>query len=981
MIINGRHTNHPKKQWQRTSVLIVILFAMLAGMFLWQGSIHRTPLKEPSNVLVFCDAETVQGKAFLTDSYDVKGGQTQSDEESYSGVYSSKIGKGSEFGFGVDINHPLPGKAYRVSVWMYRSEEPRGRLIVSGNDSDEFYQYTELPIKKKKNGWELLRMHFIVPEKELDVIKIYTFAHSNSPPVYFDDLIVEEIKPFLIPDQQKLKIQEVRIALPAKSYSKLKEKEKEARQRGLLITEDSDWVDGVLLDKNDRQVGIEARLKGDYLDHLSDRKWSLRIKTSDGQTWNRMRTFSIQSPQTRSFLDEWIYHQMLTEADVLNPRFDFIHVDVDSLEAGIYAIEEHFEKQLVEFKARREGPILKLVEDGFWLGYKRQNDFYGDQMLGERMENAFWKSEIKPFKEKRTQSDPVLSKQYEIAQNQLFAFKYGAKSASDVFDIDRLAKMYALMDVNGAYHGKAWHNQRFYYNPVTTKLEPIGFDGFGDRPMPLGIPFLGYYFDYQKDFIPFYESPFLDSDFFRAYCQALLKFTDPDSLDLFFLKYKSEIEKRETFLQTEYPQYLFDHKQILNNGRKIQALAKPYPEVSLIVRTDEKNKTDRQIELYNKHCLPLEVIGYGTNPDKISATLLNRIYVPQQIKGKTPTPVKATIPTFAQYVFFALAGTDEYMATTVSEWPGFETKILTDEAHKQIDLSNFDFIKKVKGEVIIMQGQHTLNKPLVISKNEQLIVEPGAEIDLVDQAYILSYGPVVTNGTTEHPVFIQSSDKTGRGITVIQAGAPSKLTHTIVSDLNTLNIEGWELTGAITFYESDVEMIQCEISHNECEDALNIIRSKFLIDHINIHHTLSDGFDSDFCSGEIRNSIFSHTGNDGMDFSGSQITIGGTQIEHAGDKGISVGEESNVMVWNAVIHDSNIGVASKDLSVLKIYYLELNKCKTGYLSYQKKPEFGPGKIIVENEVIKNVRNYHLIETGSVLKIGEKEIHGEARVEI
>jgi hypothetical protein len=981
MIINGRHTNHPKKQWQRTSILIVILIVMLSGMFLWQGSVHRTPLEEPSKVLVYCDAETVQGKAFLTESYNVKGGQTQSDEESYSGLYSSKIGKGNEFGFGIDINNPAPGKAYRVSVWMYRSESPRGRLIISGEDSDEFYQFTELPVKKKKNGWELLRMHFIVPEKEMDVIKIYTFAQLNSPPIYFDDLIVEEIQPFLIPEEQKLNIQQVRIAFPAKSYNKLKAKEKEARQRGLLITEDSDWVKGVLMDKDDHQISIEARLKGDYLDHLSDRKWSLRIKTTDGQTWNRMRTFSIQSPHTRSFLDEWIYHQMLTEADVLNPRFDFIHVDVDSLEEGIYAIEEHFEKQLVEFKARREGPILKLVEDGFWLGYKRQNDFYGDKMLGERMENAFWKSEIKPFKENRTLSDPTLSKQYEIAQNQLYAFKYGANSASDVFDIDRLAKMYALMDVNGAYHGKAWHNQRFYYNPVTTKLEPIGFDGFGDRPMPLDIPFLGYYFDYYKDFIPFYESPFIDPDFFRAYCQALVNYTNPDSLDLFFLKYKSEIEDRETFLQNEYPQYNFDPYQILDKGRKIQALINPYPDVSLIVRTSEKNKTDRQIELYNKHCLPLEVIGYSTNPDKVSATLINRIYVPQQIKGKTPIAVKATIPTFAQYVFFALAGTDEYMSTMVSEWAGFETKIITDVANKQFNLSTFDFIKRVKGEVIITKGQHTLNKPLVISKNEQLILEAGAEIDLIDQAYILSYGPVLANGTTERQVIIRSSDETGRGMTVIQAGAASKLSHTIFTSLNTLEIEGWELTGAITFYESDVEMVQCEISYNQCEDALNIIRSKFFIDHINIHHTMSDGFDSDFCSGEIRNSIFSHTGNDGMDFSGSQITIGGTQIDHAGDKGISVGEESNVMVWNAVINDSNIGVASKDLSILNIYYLELNECKTGYLSYQKKPEFGPAKIIVENEVIKNVRKYHLIETGSILKIGEKEIHGEARVEI
>ena len=29
----------------------------------------------------------------------------------------------------------------------------------------------------------------------------------------------------------------------------------------------------------------------------------------------------------------------------------------------------------------------------------------------------------------------------------------------------------------GAQHGAMWNNTRYYYNPITSKLEPIGFDG------------------------------------------------------------------------------------------------------------------------------------------------------------------------------------------------------------------------------------------------------------------------------------------------------------------------------------------------------------------------------------------------------------------------------------------------------------------------------------------------------------------------
>ena len=153
------------------------------------------------------------------------------------------------------------------------------------------------------------------------------------------------------------------------------------------------------------------------------------------------------------------------------------------------------------------------------------------------------------------------------------------------------------------------------------------------------------------------------------------------------------------------------------------------------------------------------------------------------------------------------------------------------------------------------------------------------------------------------------------------------------------------------------------------------------MDHINIHHTLSDGFDADFCTGEIKNSVFSNTGNDGMDFSGSQITIGGTRIDNAGDKGISVGEDSSVKVWNAHITNSNIGVASKDLSFLSIFYIKMEDCVTGYAAYQKKPEFGPGKIEVETEIVNGNKYPYQIEVGSSLKIGQKVIYGKGGIEI
>ena len=39
-------------------------------------------------------------------------------------------------------------------------------------------------------------------------------------------------------------------------------------------------------------------------------------------------------------------------------------------------------------------------------------------------------------------------------------------------------------------------------------------------------------------------------------------------------------------------------------------------------------------------------------------------------------------------------------------------------------------------------------------------------------------------------------------------------------------VPGWELTGAVTFYESPVTFSRCEFSRSRSEDALNVIRGE-----------------------------------------------------------------------------------------------------------------------------------------------------------
>ena len=57
-------------------------------------------------------------------------------------------------------------------------------------------------------------------------------------------------------------------------------------------------------------------------------------------------------------------HQIFKDEDILTTRYGFISVKLNGKSLGIYAYEEHFDKQLLEYNQRREAPILKFNEEG-----------------------------------------------------------------------------------------------------------------------------------------------------------------------------------------------------------------------------------------------------------------------------------------------------------------------------------------------------------------------------------------------------------------------------------------------------------------------------------------------------------------------------------------------------------------------------------------------------------------------------------------
>ena len=953
----------------------VVLFGAVALMFVVAGLM--TPGTEPvAGALAYCDAESVDGEWFTSDGQQFKGGAYQSADRSVSGSYSCKLGQDRIYGMEYNIKDPRPGQVYKASVWMFRTSGNRGRLAVASTGDEKFYMEESLPAFRQDDGWELLSLIFRVPQSGLSGLKVYVYVGPNEGNTYFDDLRIEMLDQRIYrPDSLHGALSTLGIRMDPKDVRKVEKKKWEAVATGILIAEDDDWVK-VKLETANNEIPARARLKGDWLDHVMGDKWSLRIKVKDPYAWNRLITFSIQSPATRLHLREWLYHKYLEAADVLTPRYDFIQVTLNDKDLGVYAYEEHFDKQIVESKSRREGPILKYAEDGFWQGYKQQVDLYGDELLTDRLENAYWQSEIKPFKESRTTASPSLVEQYNRAQNLLHAFKYGEADAQDVFDLELAARYFAITDLHTAYHGMAWHNVRYYYNPVTGKLEPIGFDGYGVHEPKLhrNKPFLGYYAVPEEGEQLFY-SLIENEEFVRKYYAALAHYTDPAWSKLISAELAEDLEIRQNFLLPEFPESQLDADVLAKRARQIRYYLIPQSGSSMAARTIQVDGQYKTVRLTNHFHLALEASGFMGSDAETVKPLESKVYIPVQARNRTPYHVDVVVPAYAEHVTFHLAGVDSLFSTPISSLnASSEEYVVLDPVEGQ-GIQQYDWITITGNQAIVRAGSHEISEDVVFPKGMRVMIEPGVRVNITNSAKWLVQGPVVAIGLADQRIRFYSSDQSASGFTVMQAGDQSELQYVDFDGLNTVRDPGRTLTGAVTFYESDVILRNCSISNNRCEDALNTIRSKIDIDGMVITNTLFDAYDSDFCEGVVRSVKFNNVSNDALDFSGSAILVQHCAADGVGDKGISVGEESFIRVDYAELSNCNIGLASKDLSRLEVNRVVLTSCNQGFTAYQKKPEFGPAKMVIRNYSATDVDQLYLIEEGSKLELEGRKVEG------
>ncbi|MCK4637814.1 MAG: hypothetical protein KAT33_00180, partial [Bacteroidales bacterium] len=342
---------------------------------------------------------------------------------------------------------------------------------------------------------------------------------------------------------------------------------------------------------------------------------------------------------------------------------------------------------------------------------------------------------------------------------------------------DQLAKYFALVDILKYYHGIIWHNQRFYYNPVLCKLEPIAFDGYIGKGV---FDFIKHPIYGNSNFFSTLPSVTLnfnlfgDTAFLYRYIYYLEKYSDENFIRSFQNELISEIQSNEAQLIKEFGTYEFDTLFLENNARAIRdsikafkqrvnkdpeyvlkykkfwskyspsdtVLLESFPQAFVKAFLEEKDDRHSTIKIFNYYALDIKILGTGKNNEIINHYLSKQpTLVSYNMSPDSFLIINSTKD--AKFVFFSIDKFSEPFAIPVHPWksPGIITPQQELMVNNKFPVSNIYEVLKDK-IVLFKKGNYYVREFIIIPDGYNVKFEAGTTLDFQNNAGFISYSPV-----------------------------------------------------------------------------------------------------------------------------------------------------------------------------------------------------------------------------------------------
>ena len=636
---------------------------------------------------------------------------------------------------------------------------------------------------------------------------------------------------------------------------------------------------------------------------------SYRIKLEEGN-FNNITRFILFRPKSRYHDNEIFVSTLLRQLGFLSPRTFKVKIKINNIVSD-YIFQENLKKEFLEKNNKIEGPILEANEN-----LEKFN-----KLSLARLQNKEW---IKGLEQNYLISLNAI-KNFNFHRLAGFAFRIKSANYKNTLELaidetlrfnkknltsgeyKKIGTFQAYMSALGASHGLSYDDQRFYYDPIYSTIEPIYYDGDADILSAINYdPYTGKFNknlenwkkikDINLDFTD-YENKSFRYNLKNQVVTVLAR----DNANLAIKKLK-KIDKSNLLLELKHNGFenlslnqLESLIRFINQRLLKISQSKVKEEIqvdkSIYKKYEKEMNIDKDLDLIflddlliseGKKYLSLEICDYK---------LLNCY--------KTTVNEEILIDLIEQNNF--LKKNNSFLAMTKNEYKDGKINKLISIPQETYKINNF-------------------SNGINVMKNKKVEVNFDDKRKIINIDFYKKSGRVVIFKSNLDSWKIYMKNKT--------------------TNENETILDNKKITGCLTIIDSNFEKLEIYANSFFCEDTVNFIRSKGVIDKIDISNSLSDALDADFSKLIIKDLIINQSKNDCVDFSFGEYQVYKADLQNCGDKAVSLGEKSKINIENVFIKNSKYGLVSKDSSHLIGNKIKIKNTEVCIAAYNKKQEFG-----------------------------------------
>ena len=803
---------------------------------------------------------------------------------------------------------------------------------------------------------------------------------------------------------------------------------KESIKSGYLSPKMNNWRKAKLK-VNGKEYKIETRFHGDIPAHWSDNLKSYQIKSDKDEYINNMRRFNLIIFEDRLF-SSIIGRTIAKKFGLMDIRNDLVVFGINGIVQGVYYLEERLDENFLEYNKCSSCYLIGVSDN--WVDdhkydiwpYKSADPNGVTWETGHRTpfdyEMANADADMK---------QPNISKVLYAVSRMYNSVNNKDKDIIDYFDREQLSSLGAFRMLLGNVHSIAGDNLRMVYSATNSKFYPVPLievstklklekGGIEHYLNTFGQPLDLFYLLARDDELRHLTHkkiyPFLlDNALLEEYDQIVKKYGPyalsykTNELNRRHLKYAFR-EQRDSLqynMETirknlEYSKF---YANVIKKGNEIgiEIIPDSIAEIrfkKLVINLEDAYSGDVIIDIMgpnNEMITKAMIINDKTTAIDLTDSVDDLYFSAGLNEDLYPAVRKYPITiTFSDASRISIGNLDIEMLNDITK-----AEIAKGDSYVQIADAD-DYYENLKylpisefqklhpnlklsysgGELTLLEGTYILNDDLIIPKLKNLIIEAGVHIKIAEGKSVLSYSPVTFAGTEYNPIIIASLEKNKPYGTFAIVGSYNS--NEKVS-INWLDISGGKdkwLNGMFFIGQFSIHNVpnvyinNTKVHGSMGDDGINIKYADVLIENSKFYDNTADQMDLDFAHGVVKNSEFSGKGEldsngDGLDLSGSRLIVKNNIFTNLMDKGISIGEDTQALVYKNNILNNNLGSAVKDLS--KGYFIDntFKNNKIAVAAYQKKQLFGGGfAYVYKNSFLSNQKDFEQDDPSEINKI-------------